>query len=282
MSSSVTRFPPAFWAWARWVDTGRKGPRPQGVPRFIPPHWWARYLIHGSKGKPPLVQPSVFSQLGAFVSQASSWPHDTPSAQAFIAAGGKWIAVQWGDTATEANNLRRFDEGWDERWRQQGVKVLGWHRTEHIKGDEGEWAVDMTDSLGLDGYVLNPETPAELQRTHDALKEYRATYPQLPLAVITLGKIGGFPTGALAEQDAHIILECFLETPQADTTVTNSVRYWLASQVERPRIHCCLLAKTGYDTPWATQAGEAKVLGVHGISTFTGENTPAAAWRLLT
>lgn len=270
------KYPPAFWHWAKWVDGGRKGPRPKDAPRVIPPHWWARYLIHGSHGKPkPVVKPSVFSQLGGFVAQAGSFPPDTTSAKAFVKSGGKWLAVQFGDPTTDQRNRQAFSQGWAERWRAFGVKVGCWWRVEHV-------GIPYPATPPVDFRIPNPEQQHELERLPGILAACRKQDPSGPLAVITLGKVPNFPTGLMDSLDAHLILECFLETDKSDTTVTNSVRYFVASQVPLHRIHACLLHKTGESRyPTRIAAAEAHILGVKGLSSFTAENTPADAWQVM-
>lgn len=270
------KIPAWYWAWQLWVDNDREGPRPPDAPRLIPPWAWARYLLHrGSPGSAPAKPSSLFSQLGDFISQAGSFPPDTASARAFHAAGGKWLAVQFGDPATDQGNRQAFALGWADRWRALGVKVGVWWRVEHV-------GIPVPNTPPCDFRVPNPEQPHEIERLPGILAECRKQDPDGPLAVITLGKVPGFPTGLLETLDVDLILECFLETPRSDTTVTNSVRYWLASQVRLARIKCCLLFKSGYDRyPAGSAAAEAEALGVHGLSAFTAENTPANAWSVM-
>jgi hypothetical protein len=128
--------------------------------------------------------------------------------------------------------------------------------------------------------VPNPESAAELGRLPAVLDE--CSRVGVPLAVVTLGKAHAFPTGLLAAYDAHLIPECFLETAAADTTVTNSVRFWKQSGVDAARIHPCLLHKPGYDRyPARVGVFEARAAGVTGLSSFTAENTPAVAWEAM-
>lgn len=271
------KIPAWFWAWSKWVDNDRQGPRPKEAPRLIPPWAWARYLVHrGHKPPAPQTPPSLFDHLGGFVSQAGSFPPDTESAKAFVKAGGRWLAVQFGDPATDQGNRRRFEEGWALRWRQEGVRVGAWWRVEQV-------GIPVPVIPPVDFLIPNPEQAHELERLPGILTACRELLPKsAALAVITLGKVPGFPTGLLETHDAHLVPECFLETATSDTSVTNSARYWLASTVARERIHPCLLHKPGYVTNAWAAAREAAALNVHGLSSFTAENTPATEWKAMT
>jgi hypothetical protein len=215
----------------------------------------------------------VFSGLGGFVAQCGSFPPDTESARAFQQAGGRWLAAQFGDPATDQANRQQFTRDWAARWRAKGVLVGAWWRVEHL-------SVNVPALPQADLLVPNPETPAELGRLPAVLDE--CSRVGVPLAVVTLGKAHAFPTGLLAAYDAHLIPECFLETAAADTTVTNSVRFWKESGVDAARIHPCLLHKPGPDRyPVRVAAAEAHTIGVSGLSSFTAENTPADAWAVM-
>jgi hypothetical protein len=266
-----------YWAWQQWVDNDREGPRPKDAPRLIPPWAWARYLLHrGTPPPKPQTPPSLFSDLGGFVAQAGSFPPDTAGARAFQQAGGKWLTVQFGDPTTDPGNRQAFSQGWAERWRALGVQVGCWWRVEQV-------GLPIPVTPPVDFRVPNPEQPHEMARMQDILRECRRVAPSQPLAAITLGKALAFPTGALETYDAHLILECFLETPRSDTTVENSVRYWLASTVPAHRIHPCLLHKTGGlpQPPLAVSKAQAAALGVTGFSSYVAENTPAIAWSVM-
>lgn len=272
------KIPAWWWKWAKWVDQGRKGPRPPDAPRVIPPWAWARYLAHSAKDRPnpPLTKPSLFDELGGFVAQFGSFPPDTESARAFQKAGGKWLAVQFGDPTTDPGNRARFAEGLAERWRQLGVKVGCWWDVGHV-------GIPIPVTPPVDFRIPNPEDAAELERLPGILATCRKADPTGPLAVITLGKMPGFPTGLLETLDAHVIPECFLQFPTSDTNVENSVKFFLDSGVAAHRIHPSLLFATDMlpQPPLAISKAQAAKLGVTGFSSYVAENTPALSWSVI-
>lgn len=273
-----------YKSWREWYDGlgdyepwGKRNPQVRpNVPRSITllrPHWWLWRRTWWQNQQPAA---SLFSQLGGFVSQAGSFPPDTESARAFQKAGGKWLAVQFGDPATDQGNRAAFSQGWAERWRALGVKVGAWWRVEHV-------GIPVPVTPPVDLLIPNPEQQHELDRLPGILQVCRERHPTQPLAVITLGKVPRFPTGLLELHDAHLIPECFLETAKSDTNVENSLRYWLASTVKPHRLHPCLLFKTGGlpQPPLAVSVAQADALGVKGFSAFTAENTPALSWSVI-
>lgn len=79
-----------YQKWATWVESGRKPPRPTGLPTRIPQSWWTRYHEeHPPKPKPPK---SMFSGPGLFTDSQASEERATTFAQ--LLGEGRWVAQQ--------------------------------------------------------------------------------------------------------------------------------------------------------------------------------------------
>lgn len=298
--ADVLRRRKGFHAWLAWRDEladwrgwGRRNSfvRPD-VPKAIPPQWILRRQRWWAARVPPVkagttlssLTLNLFTYMGGFVAQAASVPADSAIGQEFIEQGGKFIAVQLGDVGSHhVANVRALEGEWAERWRRDGVRIGAWDRTEQIADNEGDYAVRCTDSMGLELWIFNPEQPREIVRLYGSMRSYRLSFPSHPMGAITLGKVHDFPTGALDEFDAHLFPECFLETPTSDTTVFNSVKYWLDSKVRPERIHPVTLHKpAGHpQPPLAVSVAEARSLGVWGMSSYTVENTSPPSFQVM-
>ena len=224
---------------------------------------------------PPVVERSVFEGLGGFVASASAFAWDSERGKAFTAAGGKWLAVQWGTPNTDAANRYEIEQrAWAAKWRSRGVLVLGWHDVGHVLGL-------VPDSPPMDGWCSNPEGVVEARKEADVLRELRRRYPTQPIGSATLGMQPEYPTGLLQQLDVHLLPECMPQEGDPSDTITNSLAWWQQALVPLLRLHPLLLFKPGIRADPTAEVAEARRLGARGIAAFTLENTPVAAFTAM-
>lgn len=246
----------------------------------------------GRTPEPP-VPPSVFHGLTVFVSQAGSFPPDSPRAKAMCRAiervGEGSVVVQFGDPKTHDGNVTQLvDHAYAERFRRDvGAAVLGWHRVEHRpEGTGAAYANELSEEHDLDGWIFNVETPKsdpllELRQVPALASGYRAAGH---LGFIVTGKLPGFDVRACQHADGHLFAECFRESPGSDFSVANCHDFWTASTsaLAPRRFHPTLPDPTfGLPVDHRAELAEAKRLGVEGVAIYVGENTPPALFDLI-
>jgi hypothetical protein len=223
---------------------------------------------------PVPVKPSVYSQLGAWVHNAVDFSVDSPTAVKFLAAGGRYVMVEFASESDARNRHELTDRQWAQRWRAAGVLVGGWWRIENLPA-----AGTPVSPVPMDLWGPNPESAAELVKLPSVMEELDSLYPRAQQGVITLAKMPGFPTGLIERYDAHVIMENFLEqSPTSDHSVTNGVAFWKNSGVPLERLHACLLFAGSVKANVAGHMAEVRATGVKGVSAFVGEATPGSSW----
>jgi hypothetical protein len=202
--------------WREWrLREGRYkdylGSRPKHFPATIPREWWTRLEAFVARRRATVASPLLMG----FVLDISHIQTDSPRADAFVAAGGTKILLQFGQppfAGRDSDAINRAGvAGWAAAWAARGVTVEGWWRVEQYAPDRHP------DVPGISAWWPNPEQPPEFARM-----------PAIDVAggcvgLVTLGKT---PLAVPMSDDRPVAIECFREKPESDTNVRNSVTYW--------------------------------------------------------
>jgi hypothetical protein len=144
-----------------------------------------------------------------FVRHTSHIGPTSPRADAFVAAGGTKILLQFADVTSDQEN-RTTLAPWMAAWAARGVTVEGWWRVNQHVPDAHPVVP------GVTAWWPNAENAAEVARLPAI---YAAGGCE---GLVTLGKI----PGAWPPQPGWCAIECFRESAASDTNVRNSVTYW--------------------------------------------------------
>ena len=134
----------AYIAWSKWVERGRKPPRPAGLPKRIPQTWWTRYKAeHPPKPKPNPATDIIF---------CASDPLSALQAPAKykIALTADPAYRQWASPAI----ITQF--------RAQGRTIYSWcDCRDWGSGTPASEAIMMMKDRALDGWIGQGESAAE-------------------------------------------------------------------------------------------------------------------------
>jgi hypothetical protein len=219
----------------------------------VPREWWPRLTEFVARRKA-----DSSTLLIGFVRHTSHIGPTSERANAFVAAGGTRMLLQFSDPNTDLQNRERVG-AWSAAWAARGVEVEGWWRVEHSTADRHP------DVPGISAWWPNAEQPPEVARLPAIYAKGGC------VGLVALGKMpaGSPPAGGLCA------IECFRESAASDTNVRNSVEYW--RDVRGVPVSRLVVMLQGYGTlfqPVPLEAAEGIALGVSQFALYPIDGFP--------